>query len=61
MNRVLQKWKDLDIRHLAKITSEIRMFEGIGDQTFKIEDLKRMLVEEEEEWRKKKKQSVKND
>ena len=35
--------------------------EGIGDQTFKIEDLKRMLVEEEEEWRKKKKQSVKND
>lgn len=33
MNIVLRKWEELDIRHLAKITSEIRMFEGIGDQT----------------------------
>lgn len=35
--------------------------EGVGDRTFTIEDIKRILVEEEEEWRKKKNLSVKND
>jgi len=35
--------------------------EGVGDKTYTIEDIKKMLVEEEEEWRKKRMQSVKND
>jgi len=33
MNIILQKWEDLDIRHLAEITAEIRQYEGLGDQT----------------------------
>ncbi len=33
MNIILQKWEDLDIRHLAEITADIRTYEGLGDQT----------------------------
>ena len=33
MKIILRKWEDLDIRQLAKITTEIRQQEGIGDQT----------------------------
>ncbi|MHA2046864.1 MAG: GNAT family N-acetyltransferase, partial [Candidatus Thorarchaeota archaeon] len=30
---VLRKWEELDIKHLAEITSETRRYEGLGDYT----------------------------
>ena len=41
MNIILQKWDELNTRHLAKITANIRTYEGIGDQT--VDDVENFL------------------